>query len=414
MVAEELALSLAAEYVSPGQVLADPFCGSGRLLVAACDLPGERIGFDVNPLACLLSKAKFAAASGDEIRRIVESVPHPERRERGAPLIALPSHRKVQWFSGQALRELSEIVAWVNSLCLDAAEGLLVAAALSAVTRDVSFARKTGWKLHRMGVAEREAVRTDDAWTLLTRRLIRCASALDRGPSVMSTSAIFRGDCTDPSVIAPYKGRCDVVLTSPPYGDSKSTVQYGAASELCMNVVQNLDGFGDYAMRGGQVERDCLGGNSREIEDTRLQMFWAGRRGSREAASSARFLTALSRACASVDHLLKPGGTAVFIVARRSTGGFRLRIDEFLLDEMSGLGLGVERLRRRTLKWKRAPHYVNRFARSASEEKRSIGLLPTMKDEIILSFRKPIDAMSRKQFSVASGNAALGKRPERV
>lgn len=407
MVAEELAIRLAEEYVRPGQMMADPFCGSGRLLAAACDLPGERVGFDVNPLACLLSKAKFAATSGDAIRRILGEMPEPGRRERHAPLIELPAHRKVEWFSEGALRELSEIVAWLNSLSLDAEERLVVAAALSAVTREVSFARKMGWKLHRMSAAEREAPRNADAWALLTRRLAYCALAVERSPPLTCNAAIVRGDCTNPAVVEPYKGRCDVVLTSPPYGDSKSTVQYGATSELCLNVVRNLDGFGDYAMRGGAIERSCLGGDPRESQDERLQMFWAGKRGSREASSAARFLAALSRASASVDHLLKPGGTAVFIVARRSTGGFRLKIDEFLLDEMSGLGLEMERLRHRTLKWKRAPHCVNRFARSASLEKRATGVLPTMKDEVILTFKKPLPATYARPVEQMPGTAAL-------
>src|SRR5580698_1151503 len=119
MVAEELALSLAAQYVSPGQVMADPFCGSGRLLVAACDLPGERVGFDVNPLACLLSNAKFADASADALRRIVRAAPDAGLRARHAPLLTQPSHRKVDWFAPDALRDLSNIVAWLNALSLD-------------------------------------------------------------------------------------------------------------------------------------------------------------------------------------------------------------------------------------------------------------------------------------------------------
>jgi site-specific DNA-methyltransferase (cytosine-N4-specific) len=390
MVAEELALKLAEKYISPGDVMADPFCGSGRLLAAACDLPGERLGFDVNPLACLLSKAKFATVEAVDIRRISASMPTCGRRERGSALIPLPMHRIVDWFSVEALRELSEIVAWLNSLRLGPEASLVVAAALSAVTRDVSYARKTGWKLHRMSATERQAPRRGDAWTLLQRRLSYCASAIERSPTPKCTSLVSMGDCTDPTTVALHAERCDVVLTSPPYGDSKSTVQYGAASELCLNIVSHLNGFNEYSMRGGDIDRNCLGGNSKEIEDERLQMFWAGRANSREAAKAARFLSALSRACASVDTLLKPGGTAVFIVARRSTGGFRLKIDEFLLDEMSGVGLELERLRHRTLKWKRAPHYINRFARSGSLEKRATGVLPTMKDEIILSFKKPV------------------------
>ena len=392
MVAEELALSLAAEYVQPGQVMADPFCGSGRLLAAACDLPGERIGFDVNPLACLLSSAKFADVTPEAIRRIAAQASVARSRVRGAPPIHLPTHRKVEWFSEPALLELSEIVGWLNSLSLPVAETHVVGAVLSAVTRDVSYARKTGWKLHRMSAAERECGPAQSAWTYFLRRLMSCASALERAPELRCRSEIVRGNCTDLSVIGHHAGRCDVVLTSPPYGDSKSTVQYGAASELCLNVVSHLNGLGDYAMHGSRVDRDCLGGDTAETMDARLPMFWAGKRGSREARASARFLTALARACSSVDTLLKPGGTAVFIVARRSTGGFRLKIDEFLNDEMAALGLGLEAMRHRTLKWKRAPHYINRFARSGSAERRAAGVLPTMKDEIILSFKKPVSA----------------------
>src|SRR3546814_20394921 len=35
-------------------------------------------------------------------------------------------------------------------------------------------------------------------------------------------------------------GCFDVVLTSPPYGDSRTTVQYGSASAICLDVVSRI------------------------------------------------------------------------------------------------------------------------------------------------------------------------------
>jgi hypothetical protein len=152
--------------------------------------------------------------------------------------------------------------------------------------------------------------------------------------------------------------------------------------------VSPLAGFESYAARGGVIDANCLGGNSKDMPDDRLALFWAGKQGTKEANSAGRFLTSLATACSTVSEALRPGGTAVFVVGRRSTGGFRLKIDEFICDDMASRGFQVTSLRRRSLKGKWAPQHVNRFARASCEIKRASGLLPTMKDEIIVTLEK--------------------------
>src|SRR5271170_6774780 len=70
MVADDLALSIAATSVQPDSRVLDPFCGSGRMLMAASALGARCYGFDVNPLACLITEAKAAHVQNSAITEL--------------------------------------------------------------------------------------------------------------------------------------------------------------------------------------------------------------------------------------------------------------------------------------------------------------------------------------------------------
>lgn len=54
----ELALEYIQKYAQNGVIL-DPFCGSGTTLLAARELDKQAFGFDINYIACLISRAKL-------------------------------------------------------------------------------------------------------------------------------------------------------------------------------------------------------------------------------------------------------------------------------------------------------------------------------------------------------------------
>src|SRR5579885_1325032 len=59
--------ALIRELSNEGDTVADVFCGSGTTLVEALLLNRHAIGFDANPLACLITKAKTTRfAPGDK------------------------------------------------------------------------------------------------------------------------------------------------------------------------------------------------------------------------------------------------------------------------------------------------------------------------------------------------------------
>jgi site-specific DNA-methyltransferase (cytosine-N4-specific) len=390
MVADELAISLAHRFVAPKSRVLDPFCGSGRLLAAVEDAE-IRIGLDVNPLAWLLTTTKLSNIDGDKILLCLNRLDEV-KNFFGKPL-PLASTRKVAWFSTISLNELSAIIHWINTLKLEPPELFLMASVLSATTRDVSYARKAGWKLHRQS-KEARATFYAPAIECFQRRLSYCAKLLQSDSAKPSednfhVEVVSSSDADTLRSISGKFGPFDTVITSPPYGDSTSTVQYGAASSLCLETVRHLHGLEHLFRAGAFIDGSCLGGTLSRIEDDiDVAKWWDGPSQSTFANSLRKFLGDYKSFCTGVADCLGPGGRAILIVGRRSTGGHKVRLDSFTIDVLLENHFTLISREKRLLQQKRFPSRINRYARSRSEANRETGAVLTMEDEIILVFEK--------------------------
>jgi site-specific DNA-methyltransferase (cytosine-N4-specific) len=394
MVADDLALALADRYVEHGAAVLDPFCGSGRLLAAAARVPGRRVGFDANPLACLLTRARLANPDPGILTALIDDI-HRVRSSVSNTSLRLRNFWKVEWFPPATLAELSQIIDWINRAGLEEPERLIVAAAISGAARDASYARKDSWKLHRLNADARNVFRAS-AWDSFERRLCYCVAEVLHEPMRCTETLIEVRDARTLASLqsrSPEMGVFDVILTSPPYGDSRTTVQYGSASALCLEFASRIVGLEDLFATGRSIDAICLGGRRRSgglPQFKNLHPYWAGRMGTPLARAIAAFLQDYHEVCTGIASCLKPGGTAVLVVGQRSTGGYRLKLDRFTVDCFEMLGLRTIAIERRRLREKHLPRRINRYARSASPDLRAKGLTSTISNEIILSFRKDL------------------------
>jgi site-specific DNA-methyltransferase (cytosine-N4-specific) len=349
------------------------------------------VGIDINPLACLLTSAKLADANPSVLIELLRSISRIRSMSISRAPIVLREGRKVEWFSPKAMEEMGQIIDWINILKLDRPERLIVAAAVSAASRDASFARKDGWKLHRLAI-EKRADCTISPWEAFEKRLRYCVAEISREPPLSATARIDLGDARYLRSVLPNNKKFDVILTSPPYGDSRTTVQYGAASALCLEFVSRIEGLEDLFMPGKTIDASCLGGSEcSEAQDcpVELRRYWAGGQGTYCSRAVVRFLNDYKRVCSGMIEALKPGGIAAIVVGQRSTGGFRLKLDQFTIDQFEANGLHTISVEKRSLRDKHLPRRINRFARSASSSLRKVGLMSTISNEVILAFRKP-------------------------
>lgn len=395
MVEDSLAFELAQGHVATGSRVLDPFCGSGRLLVAGASRVGQFLGIDVNPLACLIARAKTVNADRTIVKNIIRDL-RCAKKNSVCLDICWREHRKVDWYSQTAKRELSEIIGWINALTLGEAEKVVVAVALSAAARKASYCRNGRWKLHRMTEGQR-AVHTCSPWDVFEKSLRYYCDSVSTDLPLLGEVEIVCGEASNVLAARCQQGSllpADLILTSPPYGDSKSTVQYGAASALCLDVVSQLNGLEEFYAPGAEIDARCLGGRLGRIRDVErlreLRRYWAGSRDSQHARRVANYLADFGGVLQSLSSALNPKGKLVLILGRRSVGGYRLKIDVFAADCLGEKHFVVDSKERRKFIQKRMPRTINRFGRAANVELRKIGTTKTMDEEIIL-------VLSRKQ-----------------
>ncbi len=395
MIADKLAMELSDRFVEPGKRVLDPFCGTGRTLLAAAERGAECVGVDVNPLAILLTRAKSSKPRPSILENLLLRLSKRIRKSRTCLIQGLEVGRRVDWFSPKARAELSALINWINDTHLEHEELNFVAAVLSATVREVSYCKDDQWKLHRMSL-EARARFFKSPWTVFERRLRTALQDLSHLTHLQGTLRSITGNARRLSHVLHECGEdsCfDLVLTSPPYGDSRTTVQYGGMSGICLGVLRHLRGLDIEIISGGEIDRHCLGGRALETRELKSEAellqprYWHGGVKNSARIRVYRFLWELELCCEEITKVLKRGGQAVFVIARRSIGGWRLNLDRFLMDSFMRKNLRFDGICTRRIEGKITPAIINRHGRSVREENFG-NRVHTMREEHILVFRK--------------------------
>jgi len=155
-----------------------------------------------------------------------------------------------------------------------------------------------------------------------------------------------------------------------------------------MDVVSRIIGLEYLFATGISIDRACLGGAAQiQAANVEIKRYWAGATESSNAGRVRKFLEDFDESCAALAKVLKPGGVATLVVGRRTVGGFRVKLDDFVIDQLEGRGFSLLDVSKRRLRNKRLPTHINRFAGSASHDKKVQGSTKTMGEEIVISMR---------------------------
>lgn len=273
--------------IKPVHALFDPFAGSGTVLVEGMLSGIETVsGNDINPLALLLSKVKTTpidhkalqeeceilikhiSDAHSELMPTLESVDAyivntlgldvAEKRGWGdeAPKylqqfcavkglkITIPDFKNMgYWFRPRVILELALIKAEIEKIKnTDIRDFVFIA--FSECIRFVSNRRNGEFKMFRMPVAKVQKFNPnvfDEFHRILSRNVDKMESfciALQR-VSAHPKVSVYRNDtCTLADVPDDVY---DLIITSPPYGDSRTTVAYGEYSRLSLQWINLFD-----------------------------------------------------------------------------------------------------------------------------------------------------------------------------
>ena len=265
MMIPQVARALIEEYKPEDgvELLFDPYMGSGTSLVEASIKGINAIGTDLNPLARLMSHVKTTHYDLSCIRDTFSMMQalffeYSEDKVKNKNFDNISNY--TYWYSRDSLLRLSYIYQVINEcVALDFADFFKVP--LSETVREVSFTRNGEFKRFRM---KEEKIKDfkPDVFRLFEEKVIRNINGLEEFNSIKYPCNIgiydFNSTIEIPSdIIQPNS--VDMVVTSPPYGDSRTTVAYGQFSRWA-NEWFNFENAKtlDNLLMGGRVQKEEL------------------------------------------------------------------------------------------------------------------------------------------------------------
>ena len=212
---------------SPGELVFDPFGGSGTTALEAIRSGRRAVSSDANPMSALIGRVKTARVAPESaaelhllhgaLRALLDSLPEDANKlvnkyREYAPIIA----NCEKWFSAEAFGELAHIRYRVSQLKNETAKNIALLA-LSRTVLSASFQdSETRYKSVPRHVAVGETTRRYiKEFESVMRSVARNAPATRYGVSEFITSdvrSLSAKEIADNSI--------DMVMTSPPYGNA--------------------------------------------------------------------------------------------------------------------------------------------------------------------------------------------------
>ena len=336
MMIPQIVRRLLGEYGEEGGRLLDPYCGTGTSLVEASIFGMNAVGCDINPHARLIAKAKVAPIPPDALDEKLDSL--RETLFRYEMSGDLPNHpappilNKDYWFSEEASRWLSalrhEIIAEPDG---DIRGFLWVA--FSETVRECSYTKNGEFKLVRMP-ADKMARFAPNAVSAFLSKIARnragLASYAERRRRDVDAVVV---NCNTALGETPPGVPFDLAITSPPYGDSSTTVAYGQFSRLSAEWI-GLPARGiDRVSMGGKASGGTLPDSPATEPIARIAAIDAKRANQVKA-----FYADLASSVKTVASAMANRSTVCYVVGNRTVKGVTLPTDEFVARAFEGLG----------------------------------------------------------------------------
>lgn len=314
--APELALNGLKQLVE-GSIVLDPMSGSGTVLRQAGELGHEAIGFDMDPLAVLMSRVWTRSVADSEIEAVYEEILR-DARASDASSIELPwidqdveTERFISyWFAPAQMEDLRCIAGALyrrrsNADCDEALDVLSLALSRIIITKEqgASLARDTSHsRPHKVSETSDYSIFEgfDRSVRALRKRLL---AAPPRGRASVSLGDARAIDLPSQSV--------DAILTSPPYlnaidymrGHRLALVWLGYSCSQLRSIRSNSIG----AERGPDAE-------SVHLDEIRMAIGAINTLPPRHQRMIDRYIGDVSRMVAETARVLKPAGSATFVV----------------------------------------------------------------------------------------------------
>ncbi|MBU1037239.1 transcriptional repressor LexA [Patescibacteria group bacterium] len=353
----QVARRLLQNYSKKGDVICDIFCGSGTALIESRLLGRNSYGIDLNPLAIFLAKAKTTAISLSKLQKeyfdLLDRIKKIKKSE-----IKKPEFPNIDfWFKESIIIELAKIKKAIKKIKNINIQNFFLVG-FSETVRLASNTKNGEFKLVRIKEELRERYNPNvlEIFKKKTENNIKAMSEFEQGVDKKTWTKIIFGDSSKDNGIK--ENSIDFILTSPPYGDSRTTVAYGQFSRLS---AQWIDIFEDQS-KASKVDNELLGGravkelkhslNSNYLNQTIDQVSKKDEKRAKEVLS---FYIDLNKCLKQAHRILKKNKYFSLVIGNRLVKQVRIPTDFIIAELGEEIGFVCEDIIVRNIPGKRMP-----------------------------------------------------------
>lgn len=344
MMIPQVARKLIEDY-APDDTLSlifDPYTGSGTTLVESSIKGIKSVGTDLNPLARFMSNVKNTHYSIDTINEAVAYILTQiiiYNRDNVLDTDFSRISNYTFWYTENCLYKLSYLTQVISKVNEEVKDFFLLC--LSETVREVSFTRNGEFKRYRM--AEKQlASFNPEVFSIFERKVQRNIKGLKAfnatGTNKLATVCDFNSSNGIPSDILP-EDSVDMVVTSPPYGDSHTTVAYGQFSRWAnewfdFENAKNLDRI----LMGGAVSKEI----KFETESIKEELEEIKAQDEKRYFEVTSFLNDYWDSIQNVAKVIRKGGRVCYVVGNRRVKNILINLDYFTAEMFNKCGFKHE------------------------------------------------------------------------
>lgn len=377
----------------------DPFVGSGTTLGEAMLRGLDFTGNDINPLAILVAKTK----TGPFYRNAAIQKTQDLYNRIDADLsdrLDIDFYGRDKWFT---LRTSNALCRMRHAIQLEKSKWArrFFWVALAECVRLTSNSRTSTYKLHLRSKAQLDKER-DNPTNVFKKILNRNLKNLISFQEQLLISGYLRNGrykgaieiALKDTTVLPGKflqpGGVDLVITSPPYGDNRTTVPYGQYSYLPLNWIDSKDIDDNFDISllesTNALDTRSLGGSyknydeKQEVLSQKYKIFSHLHDSLASKSHDAKkkvtsFIYDLDSCITPITNRLQPGGVMVWTLGNRTVSSTKIPLTDIFEEMIRARGMATIKKFDRVIPSKRMPSKNN--------------ISETMKSETIIVARKP-------------------------
>jgi 16S rRNA G966 N2-methylase RsmD len=332
----QIGIEILKELNAKNGTMLDPYCGSGSSFASGLELGlTEMHGFDINPLAVLISKVKFTKVPVNILAeaKIIfrNNVYEFLKDEKNIETLKRPRITNIDfWFSKEVIGHLTVIKYFIDTISDKNIRNFFFIP-FSETVRECSYTRNNEFKLFRMKPEDLLHF-NPDVVSVYFKKLEDTIVLYNYFyfPKLKEQTNIN----VQYSVFKPQDEYFDIVLTSPPYGDSRTTVAYGQFSTLSnewlgIDYARKIDGLLMGGVRPKQnIKTGLIADYISEINKV----------DNKRALEVSAFYSDLDNSIQKVAKSIRKGGKSVYVVGNRTVKNVQLPTDQFIAEKFEHNG----------------------------------------------------------------------------